>query len=93
MQLVGATAGYIRMPFLYRSIVQALIGSFFAIAVLLALVYFIQDKMNGIIRLNDYKTLGLLFAIVILLGIVINWISTYSAVTKYLTMKTDKLYN
>lgn len=93
MQLVGATAGYIRMPFLYRSIVQALIGSFFAIAVLLGLVYFIQDKMNGIIRLNDFKTLGLLFAIVILLGIVINWISTYSAVTKYLTMKTDKLYN
>jgi cell division transport system permease protein len=93
MQLVGATAGYIRMPFLYRSIIQALIGSIFAIAVLVGMIYFIQNKMSGIIRLNDLKTLGILFGIVLLLGIIINWISTYAAVTKYLTIKTDKLYN
>ncbi len=93
MQLVGATAGYIRMPFLYRSVIQAIIGSAFAIAVLIGLVYFIQNEMSGIIRLNDLRTLGILFGIVILLGIIINWISTYTAVTKYLTIKTDKLYN
>lgn len=93
MQLVGATSNYIRMPFLYRSIIQALIGSLFAIAVLIGLVYFIQNEMSGIIRLNDLKTLGILFGIVLLLGIIINWLSTYAAVTKYLTIKTDKLYN
>lgn len=93
MQLVGATAGYIRMPFLYRSVIQAIIGSAFAIAVLIGLVYFIQNEMSGIIRLNDLRTLGILFGIVVLSGIIINWISTYTAVTKYLTIKTDKLYN
>jgi cell division transport system permease protein len=93
MQLVGATSGYIRLPFLYKSVIQALIGALLAIAVLIGLVYFIQSEMSGIIRLTDMKILGSLFIIVIILGILINWISTFVAVTKYLVIKTDKLYN
>jgi cell division transport system permease protein len=93
MQLVGATSGYIRMPFLYRSLIQALIGAFFAITVLIGVVYFIQNEMNGIIRLTDIKILATLFSIVIILGVIINWISTFAVVSKYLKIKTDKLYN
>jgi cell division transport system permease protein len=93
MQLVGATAGYIRKPFLYRSAVQGVIGASFAVAVLTGFVFFLQDEMRGVIQLNDIKTLSILFGIVILMGIIINWISTFAAVTKYLRIKTDKLYN
>lgn len=92
MQLVGATAGYIRRPFLVRSIIQGIIGALFAIACLLGLVYFLQDMMKGVISLNDINILGILFAIVLLLGIIINCISTFAAVTKYIRIKTDKLY-
>ncbi|MBN1598436.1 MAG: cell division protein FtsX [Bacteroidales bacterium] len=92
MQLVGATAGYIRRPFLYRSLIQGIISALFAIGTLTAFIYFLQNEMEGIIRLNDVKTLGLLFGLVLLMGVFINWISTYTAVTKYLFIKTDKLY-
>lgn len=93
MQLVGATAGYIRRPFLFRSVVQGFIGALIAMGVLMGVIYFLQNEMSGIVRLNDMKVLLLLFAIVLLLGIIINWLSTYAAVSKYLRIKTDKLYN
>lgn len=93
MQLVGATAGYIRRPFLYSGAIQGGIGALFAISILVGFVYFLQNEMNGIIRLDDTKVLAVLFSIVIILGVAINWISTYAAVTKYLHIKTDKLYN
>ena len=93
MQLVGATAGYIRRPFLYRSMIQGFVGALFAISALIGGVYYLQNQLSGIIRLNDLKLLGVLFGIVTLLGIGINWISTYAAVTKYIRIKTDKLYH
>lgn len=94
MQLVGATAGYIRRPFLYQSILQGVIGAIFAAGVLIAAVYFLQeDVMSGIISLDDVNILAALICIVLILGILINWLSTYSAVTKYIRIKTDKLYN
>jgi cell division transport system permease protein len=92
MQLVGATANYIRRPFLIKSVIQGTIGALFAIACLLGLVYFLQDMMNGVISLNEINILGILFAIVLLLGIILNCISTFAAVTKYIKIKTDKLY-
>jgi len=93
MQLVGATAGYIRKPFLYRSIMQGITGAMVAIAVIVTFVYFLQKEMNGIISLNNIEVLSILFAIVLVLGIAINWLSTYVSVTRYLRIKTDKLYN
>jgi len=93
MQLVGATAGYIRRPFLYRSLMQGITGAVSAIAVIIVFLYFLQKEMNGVIRLNNIEVLSILFAIVLILGIAINWLSTYMAVTRYLRIKTDKLYN
>jgi cell division transport system permease protein len=93
MQLVGATATYIRKPFLFQSILQGIIGAIFAICVLVAMVYFLQDVMSGVISLSDINILAILFCIVLLLGILINYFSTYTAVTRYIRMKTDKLYN
>jgi cell division transport system permease protein len=93
MQLVGANSGQIRRPFLYRSAIQGVIGALLAIANLTALIYFLQDQMNGIISLTDIRILSVLFVIVLILGVMINWVSTYAAVTRYLHIKTDKLYN
>jgi cell division transport system permease protein len=93
MQLVGATANFIRKPFLYTSVIQGAIGALIAILFHVGLIYYIQKQMEGIIKLTDFKILGILFGIILLIGIVINWLSTYAAVTKYLHLKTDKLYN
>lgn len=92
MQLVGATSHYIRIPFLYRSAIQGLIAALIANLALTVIVYFLQKQVEGIQFLNEIGVLLLLYGIVIVLGVFLNWISTYFAVNKYLNIETDKLY-
>jgi cell division transport system permease protein len=92
MQLVGATPNHIRRPFLYKSALQGLIAALFANLFLTILLYFLQDQIEGLVFLNDIKILALLYSLVIILGILLNWISTFFAVTRFLNIETDKLY-
>lgn len=92
MQLVGATRRFIRVPFLYRSAASGFTGSLVALAILFGMIYLLQDEFEGVISLRDYDMLALLALGVILTGIILNWISTFFAVNKFLNMKTDKLY-
>lgn len=92
MQLVGATRGFIRRPFLYRGAVSGITGSLVALALLFTLVYLLQEEFEGVISLKDYDMLALLALGVMSLGVIINSISTYFAVNKYLDIKIDKLY-
>jgi len=92
MQLVGATRGFIRKPFLFTSAVTGFTGSLVALSLLMGLVYLLQEEFEGVISLRDYDMLSILALGVILIGIILNWISTYFAVNKYLNMNADKLY-
>ncbi len=92
MQLVGATSGHIRKPFLTKSVFYGFIGSLIAILLLSALIYFSSKELKGFIGFEVIDLIGLLFLIVIGLGIFISWISTFFAVSKFLFIKTDKLY-
>lgn len=92
MELVGATRGFIRKPFLFASAAIGFTGSLVALALLFGLVYLLQEEFEGVITLKDYDMLAVLALGVILTGIILNWISTYFAVNKYLNIKIDKLY-
>ena len=92
MQLVGATRGFIRRPFLFRSAASAFTGSLIALGILAGLVYFMQEEFEGIISFKDYDLLAMLALSIIIIGIVLNWISTFFAVNKYLKIKTDNLF-
>jgi cell division transport system permease protein len=92
MQLIGATRRIIRRPFLLRGAASGFTGSLIALALLFGLIYLLQDEFEGVISFKDYDLLAILALGVILVGVVINWISTFFAVNKYLNMKTDKLY-
>ncbi len=92
MQLVGATRGFIRRPFLYRGAASGITGSLIALALLFTLVYLLQEEFEGVISLKDYDMLAILALGVIALGVIINTISTFFAVNKYLDIKIDKLY-
>jgi len=92
MQLVGATRGFIRKPFLFTSAAIGFTGSLIALSLLLGLVYLLQKEFEGVISLRDYDMLSILALGVIISGIVLNWISTYFAVNKYLNINADKLY-
>ncbi len=92
MQLVGATSGHIRKPFLMKSIFYGFIGSVIAIFLLSGLIYFSSKELSGFIGFEVIDLIGLLFLIVIAIGILISWVSTFFAVGKYLFIHTDKLY-
>lgn len=92
MKLIGATRSFIQFPFLIKSTIQGIIGALIAIFMLILVIYFAQNELKDIISLYDFKILGSLFAIVIVLGILMCLISTYIAVGKYLSIKSDNLY-
>ena len=92
MQLVGATPAFIQRPFVWRGIVNGLIGAMIAVSGILVLLYYAQQKMPELFNLQDVELLGSLFGLVLLLSVIITWISTSLAVRRYLRMKTDKLY-
>jgi len=92
MQLVGATRGFIRRPFLFRSAGNGILAALIAMGFLAGVLYAAQKEFRDIISFQDIEIVGILFLGVLLFGIVINWMSTYFAVSKYLRMKVDKLY-
>lgn len=92
MQLVGATPGFIRKPFLLIGIMHGLIAALIASAMLAVIVYFLMKEIPELLTLRDYNLFLSLFGFVILLGVLITWISNLTAVSKYLKAKPDELY-
>ncbi len=92
MQLVGATSGFIRKPFLYKSILHGIYAALIANALLIGVIYLAEREFGGVLRLQDVRTTGLLFLMVGTFGVIINLISTYIAVNRFLHLKTDELY-
>lgn len=92
MQLVGATAMYIRKPFLGQALIQGLLSALIGLALLLTVFYGLNNLIETIqisYTLESFSMLvGLLFAI----GVFITMISTWFALNKYLRMKLDDLY-
>ena len=92
MQLIGATQAFIRKPFVVKGVLQGLVSSLIAIAILLATLYAVERRIPGLALFTDARLLLAMFALVVVLGVVISFISTFFAVRKYLKVKTDSLY-
>ncbi|MGM0376224.1 MAG: cell division protein FtsX [Bacteroidota bacterium] len=92
MQLVGATRSFIRRPFLITGILNGLAGATIAIILLSLLIYGLSNEFEGMIGFANIRLIGVLFAIVVFLGILITFISTFFAVNRYLRMNADDLY-
>lgn len=92
MQLVGATQGFIRRPFVITGIKHGIYGAVIAILLLMGLLNFAQKQLPELRELQDERMLLYLFGAVIIMGIIISWISTSLAVRKYLRLKSDDLY-
>jgi cell division transport system permease protein len=92
MQLVGATGGFIRKPFVMTGIIQGLWGAFIAIGLLVGVIFVAQKEVPELIRLEDIQLFSSIFAIIIALGIFITWLCTSLAVSKFLKLKTEDLY-
>lgn len=92
MQMVGATKGFIRKPFLWQGVRLGVLGSLVAIAGVVVAIYYIQEAIPEINFLEDKEILGVLFVGIILVGIVITFFSTYLATRRFLNLRTEELY-
>lgn len=92
MKLVGATSGFIRRPFVWRSIMNGVYGAMIASALLIGVVYYSQQLIPELFEIQDLELLLSLVGIVLVFGIVITWVSTALAVSRYLRMKSEKMY-
>jgi len=92
MQLVGATSGYIRRPFLWQAIGMGVVSGVIAMALLFVLFYALNNLIDSIEISYDIQTFLMLLISLLTLGIIITLISTWFALNKYLRMKLDDLY-
>jgi cell division transport system permease protein len=92
MQLVGATRGFIRLPFLIQSAFHGLLAALLAMSLLMGLLYMIEKEFFMMFSFESTKLLLLLGASIIIIGIFINIISTFFSVNRYLSISEDKLY-
>lgn len=92
MQLVGATNSFIMKPFIYRSIIQGIAGATIAISLILTALFWAENQMRDNLRLADIYSVFILCILLLFSGIVINIISTYFSVNKFLRLHTDELY-
>jgi cell division transport system permease protein len=92
MQLVGATQGFIRRPFIFKAIRHGIYASLIAIILLGVLIYLAEIQIPELADLRDNKMLLILFGVIFLLGIIISGISTSLAVRKYLRIRSHDLY-
>ncbi len=92
MKLVGATWGFIRSPFLIRGIWHGVYASFLACLLLSGVVYLVQSEFYEILNFEQVELLAILFGLVTAIGVIINLVSTFFAVNKFLRLKTDDLY-
>ena len=92
MQLVGATSRFIKKPFLAKSIIQGLISAILGLALFMLLVY-VADNIMEVIEISlSLQMLLILFTIIVTVGILISYLSTWFALNKYLRMKVNDLY-
>lgn len=92
MQLVGATGGFIRRPFVARGILNGIISGFIATLLLMGVMYSAEQNFPTLVELKNVNLYLILFASVIVLGVLISWISTSLAVRKFLRMQSGDLY-
>lgn len=92
MQLVGATRSFVRRPFLLRGVFLGIYGGLIANIILLAAIFSYKKELSGVINFNDLEIVGSVFFVVIAIGVLISWLSTFFAVNKFLRMKFDELF-
>jgi len=92
MKLVGATAGFIRKPFILTQIFSGIIAALIAIALLFWGVFYISKKSSEIWNVIDKNVLYIVAGSVLALGITISLCATFFAVNRYLRMKGDDLF-
>lgn len=92
MQLFGATRWFIIRPFLGRSLFNGFVSGVLASVMLAGLLFYFNYLLPDLGLQGDLVTFALLFGALIVFGILISFLSTLTAVLRYLRIKVEDLY-
>jgi cell division transport system permease protein len=92
MQLIGATRGFIRKPFIVSALIQGFISASLAGIMIMVLVYYLKKEFPQITFFYDFYTIMFILVSLYVIGIVITVVSTYFALNRQLKSKLDRLY-
>jgi len=92
MQLVGATRSFIRKPFIIQSAFHGFLAALISMILLMGLLYMIEKEFFLMFTFESINMLILLGLAIIITGILINIVSTWFSVNRYLSISEDKLY-
>jgi cell division transport system permease protein len=92
MQMVGATKGFIRKPFIWKSLKLGFIGIVLSLIGISVILYYLDQSFIELSLLDNYLNIAMVYAVVLVIGLLITWLSTYFATQRFLNLKTDELY-
>lgn len=91
-ELVGASWGFISRPYLWRAIGQGLVAGLLAVTGVLGLQVWLQNALPELNLFAEPLQLAALYGGILLLGLLINFVSHYVVVRRYLRLRLDDLY-
>lgn len=96
MQFVGAKHSFIQKPFLLNSITQGILSALLAILIYIVMSLFLENYNSYIGELvfkpENMNTNLIMFAIIIGIGVLVSFGSTFFSMKKYLKLSQDELY-
>lgn len=92
MKLVGATGSFIRRPFVVNNIYTGIISGIIADGFIWGLISYFNREYATIQPIISNTDLGIIFTVVVLMGVLISTMATLFAVNRYLKMRSDQLY-
>ncbi len=92
MQLVGATNAFITRPFLGRGVMQGLMAGGIAVVLLLIALQVAVHNLPELAAFQEPEKIAMVLAVIVGLGVLIGFISTFQAVHRYLGLTLDELY-
>jgi cell division transport system permease protein len=92
MQLVGATSGFIQTPFLLRASMYGILSGIISSGMLAGCLFFANSRIEGLADLQSQDKLIMLAGLLLFLGLVVGFMSTFAAIKRYLKLSLDELY-
>lgn len=92
MKLVGATAGFIRRPFIARNAINGVVAALIAIALLAGILYYCTTLDASVAMAVTWGDAAIVFAGLIVAGILICSLAALLATNKYIRLDYDSMF-
>ncbi|WP_203969408.1 cell division protein FtsX [Capnocytophaga stomatis] len=92
MQLVGATRGFIRQPFILTNIRLGILSAILAVSLLYGCLRYIGSISPEFEIFSSTDDMIIVFTVIFIIGVLISWISTFFAAQRFLNLNTNDLY-